>query len=90
MPEAQNPGLMSFLPLIIIFVIFYFLLIRPQRQQQKRHKEMISGLQKNDQVVTLGGVHGVIINVKENTFVLRVDDNVKMEIDKSAVSYKVK
>jgi preprotein translocase subunit YajC len=73
-----------------IFAIMYFMLIRPQQKQQKRHQEMITNLKKNDEVVTAGGMHGTIINVKEKTFVLRVDDNVKIEIDKSAISYVIK
>ncbi|MBN2120142.1 MAG: preprotein translocase subunit YajC [Candidatus Omnitrophica bacterium] len=89
MPQAQGPGIIGFLPLILIFVIFYVLIILPQRKQQKQHKEMIQNLQKNDEVVTLGGLHGVIVNIKEKTFSLRVDDNTKVEIDKTAVSYKV-
>jgi len=88
MGQGQYPGL-SFLPLIIIFVIFYFLIIAPQRKQQKKQQEMINNLQKNDEVVTAGGIHGVIVNVKEKTFVLRVDDNVRIEVDKPSVSYKV-
>ena len=89
MPQAQNPGIAGFLPLVLIFVIFYFLIIVPQKKQQKKHKQMIIDLKKNDEVVTVGGVHGVIVNIKERTFVLRVDDNFRMEIDKTAVSYKV-
>ena len=89
MGQGQYSGFAGFLPLILIFVIFYFLIILPQRKQQKKHQEMIQGLQKNDEVVTSGGIHGVIVNVKERTFVLRVDDNVRIEVDKASISYKV-
>ena len=89
MPQAQGPSIMGFLPLILIFIIFYFLIIVPQRKQQKQHKEMIEGLAKNDEIVTAGGLHGTIINSKDKTFVLRVDDSTKVEVDKTAVSYKV-
>ena len=89
MPQAQGAPIMGFLPLILIFIIFYFLIIMPQRKQQKQHKEMIDNLQKNDEVVTMGGLHGTIVNSKEKTFVLRVDDSTKVEVDKSAVSYKI-
>ena len=85
-PTPVNP-LMQFLPFIFIFVIFYFLLIRPQKQSQKQHQEMIKNLQKNDEVVTSGGIHGKIVNIKDNTIVLRIDDNAKMEINRSAVAY---
>ena len=58
-----------------------------QKKQQKQHSELLKKLKKNDAVVTIGGIHGVIVNVKEKTVVLRVDDNVKIEIDKSAISH---
>jgi len=73
------------MPIIIIFVIFYFLLIRPQKKSQEEHKKLISGLKKNDEVITSGGIHGTIVNVKEGSVVLRVDDNVKIEIQRSAI-----
>jgi len=83
--EAPNP-LISLMPLILMFVIFYFLLIRPQQKKQKDHKKMLSELKKNDQVITSGGIHGTIVNLKDNTYIIRVDDNVKIEVSKSAVS----
>jgi len=83
--EAPNP-LISLMPLILMFVIFYFLLIRPQQKKQKDHKAMLSELKKNDQVITSGGIYGTIVNIKDNTYVIRVDDNVKIEISKTAVS----
>ncbi|MFC1514392.1 preprotein translocase subunit YajC [Candidatus Omnitrophota bacterium] len=89
MPQAGSPSILGFLPLILIFIIFYFLIIVPQRKQQKQHKAMIDGLEKNDEVVTAGGLHGTIVNSKEKSFVLRVDDSVKVEVDKTAVSYKL-
>ncbi len=82
---AINP-LVQLFPIVIIFVIFYFLLIRPQKQQEKKHKEMIMSLKKNSEVVTICGIHGTIVNVKESTFILRVDDNTKVEIDKTAIA----
>jgi len=90
MPQAtQTPGFMNFLPLVVIFLFFYFLIILPQKKQQKRHHEMINNLKKNDEVVTAGGVHGVVVNIKDKTLVVRVDDNTRIEIDKTAVSYKI-
>jgi len=86
----MNPGssgLGMFLPFILIFVVFYFILIRPQQKEQKKKEEMIKGLSKNDEVVTIGGIHGVIYNIKDRTVVLKVDDNTKIELDKSAISY---
>jgi preprotein translocase subunit YajC len=87
MQPNVNSGIMQLIPLIFIFAIFYFMLIRPQQKQQKKHQEMINNLKKNDEVVTAGGIHGTIVNVKEKTFILRVDDNVKIEVDKNAISY---
>lgn len=85
-PAAGNP-LVNFLPLIIIFVIFYFLLIRPQKLSQKEHQKMVQNLNKNDEIVTTGGLHGKIINVKDKAVILRIDENVKVEIDKNCVAY---
>lgn len=89
-PTAQPMGLVNFIPLILIFVVFYFLLIKPQKQKEKEHQKMVGGLNKNDEVVTTGGIYGTIVNVKEKTLILRVDDNVKFEIDKSAVATLIK
>jgi len=89
MPQAQAASpLVNLLPLVFIFIIFYFLLIRPQKQRDKEHKKMLGNLNKNDEVVTTGGIHGTIVNVKDKTFILRVDENVKIEIDKNCVAYK--
>jgi len=89
MPQGQsavNPMLQLF-PLVLIFVIFYFLLIRPQKSRDKEHKKMLSNLNKNDEVVTTGGMHGTIVNVKDKTVILRIDENVKIEIEKNCVAY---
>jgi preprotein translocase subunit YajC len=76
---------MSFLPLIFIFVIFYFLLIRPQQKKQKEHAKLVAGLKTGDKVITTAGIHGLITNVKDNTVTIKVADNVKIEFDKNAV-----
>jgi len=88
MPQtsAANP-LVQLFPLALIFIIFYFLLIRPQKQKEKEHQKMIAGVDKNDDIVTLGGIHGTVVNVKEKTLILRIDENVKMEIEKNSVAY---
>ena len=85
MGSAPNP-LINLLPIILIFIIFYFLLIRPQKKQQDEHRKMIGSLKKNDEVITSGGIHGTVMNVKEHTITLKVDDNVKIEIQKGSVS----
>ena len=87
--SASSP-LVGFMPLILMMVIFYFLLIRPQQKRQKEHANMIANVKKNDEVITTGGVYGTIVGVKDKTFVLRVDENVKIEIQKGAVSQIVK
>ncbi len=85
MNQAQSP-LVSLMPVILIFVVFYFLLIRPQKKTQDEHKKMIAALKKNDEVITSGGIHGTITNVKDTTVTLKVDDNVKIEVQKNNIS----
>ena len=85
LPQAGGP-LGSFFPLIAIFLIFYFIVIRPEKEKQKEHKEQIAKLGKNDQVVTAGGMHGTVVNVKTDTIILRVDDNVRIEVDKESIT----
>ena len=70
----------------LIFVIFYFLLIRPQQKKQKEHRNMLESLRKGDKVLTSGGIFGTVIGVKENVVVLRIAENVKVEFAKSAIS----
>ena len=84
-PE-QPPVLFQFLPLIIIAVLFYFLLIRPQQKKQKEHQQLVASVKTGDKVVTAGGLHGIVANVKETTFLLKVADNVKLEFDKSSIT----
>lgn len=84
---APQPDLIqTLLPFLFMGVIFYFLLIRPQQKRSKQHQQLMSSLKTGDRVVTSSGIHGLIANVKETTFLLKVADNVKIEIDKSAVS----
>jgi len=83
--QAPNP-ILNLLPLAMIFVVFYFMLIRPQRMRDKEHQKMLSALAKNDEVVTSGGIHGTVVNVKETSVVLRIDENVKMEVEKNCIS----
>jgi preprotein translocase subunit YajC len=84
--EAQPDPIMSFLPLLLIFVVFYFLLIRPQTKRAKEHKQMVEGLAKGDEVVTNGGILGRIIEVGENFVQLRIADNVEVKVQKTAVA----
>src|SRR5919205_2185330 len=85
-PPPQPSMLTSFLPFVFMIIIFYFLLIRPQQKRQKEHQRLLSSLKTGDKVVTSAGIHGLIANVKESTVLLKVADNVKIEVDKSAIS----
>ena len=77
---------MTFLPIIAIIAIFYFLMIRPQSKKQKETQKMLGALKKGDKVVTIGGIHGTIQTVRESTIILKVDDSTKIEFSRSAVS----
>jgi preprotein translocase subunit YajC len=70
----------------LVFVIFYFLIIRPQNKKQKETRRMIEAVKKGDKVITAGGVHATVASVKEKTVILKVDDNVKMEFSKTAIA----
>jgi preprotein translocase subunit YajC len=83
---AQVNPIMQLVPFIFIFVIFYFMIIMPQRKQQKEHRNLLANLKKNDEVVTASGIHGTIVNVKDTTVILRVDDNVKIEVEKISIA----
>ncbi len=83
---AQPGGLMSFLPLIIIFVIFYFLLIRPQMKRAKEHKKLVAELGIGDEVVTNGGLLGRITKVGESFVTIELTDNVQVKLQKHAIA----
>ncbi len=89
-PAAPAPspggGIGFFVPFIFIFVIMYFMLFRPQKKRQQEQQRLISALKTGDKVVTNAGIHGLIANVKETTVMLKVADNVKIEVEKSAVT----
>jgi preprotein translocase subunit YajC len=70
----------------LVFVIFYFLIIRPQNKKQKQMRDMISAVKKGDKVVTIGGIHGVVTAVKDSTVVVKVDEGTRIEFSKSAIS----
>jgi preprotein translocase subunit YajC len=79
-----------FVPLIFIFVIMYFVMIRPQKKRQEQQQNLVASLKTGDRVVTNAGIHGLISNVKETTVLVKVADNVKIEIDKSAITNVLK
>lgn len=89
MLQEGAPGgqlLTMILPFGLIILVFYFLIIRPQNKKQKETKQMLAAIKKNDKVATIGGIRGVVISVKDDTVIIRVADNVKLEFSKSSVS----
>lgn len=70
----------------LVFVIFYFLIIRPQNKKQKEMKKMIDAVKKGDKIVTIGGIHGVVHSVKEGSVIVKVDDDCRIEFSKSAIA----
>ncbi|NLI69479.1 MAG: preprotein translocase subunit YajC [Firmicutes bacterium] len=83
MPGLEN--LSMFLPFILLLVLFYFLLIRPQQKQQKVRQEMLNNLKKGDRVVTIGGIHGVIKEIQEETLSIRIADNINIKINRNGI-----
>ena len=91
-PAAPAAGgmnsILGFLPIILIFAVLYFLMILPQQRRQKKHRQMLEQIKRGDRVVLGAGIHGIVSNVKEQTFLVKVAENTELEVDKSAVSYK--
>ena len=89
-PQGGEAGGGSFLTTMImfglIFVIFYFMILRPQQKRTKEREKMLSDLKKGDKIVTSGGIHGKIVNIEEKTMLVEVDDNVKLKLERSSVS----
>ena len=84
---AVNPLVsLPIIPYALIFLVFWFLVIKPQKDKQKEQANMLKNVKKNDEVVTAGGIHGTVVLVKDKTVVVRVDDNVKIEFDKEAIT----
>ena len=84
--SPPQSGLVGLLPFILIAGIFYLLIIRPMRSRQKNLETLIASLKNGDKVITTGGVYGTIAGVRDNTFLLKVADQVKMEVAKNAVA----
>ena len=87
--QQGGGGFMDFAPMVLILVAFYFLLIAPQRKKQKQHDKMVQALEKGTQVKTLGGIFGTVTGVKDDRFVLRIGENVKIEVAKEAIAAKI-
>jgi preprotein translocase subunit YajC len=76
----------SILPLVLMFAIFYFLLIRPQQKKSKQRNSMLSALKKGDKIVTIGGVHGTVMEIKEDTVVVKIAENTRITLERGAVN----
>lgn len=91
-PEASGSAgstgsmMTTFVTFGLIIVIFYFLIIRPQKKRDKETKEMLAAIKKGDKVVSIGGIHGTVVAVKETTVVVKVDDNTRIEFSRNAIS----
>jgi preprotein translocase subunit YajC len=87
-PEGGQGGnpIAGFLPLILIFVIFYFLLIRPQQKKAKEHRQMLDAIKKGDKVITSGGIYGLVEAVNQNTVMIKVAENVKIKVGKAYIA----
>jgi preprotein translocase subunit YajC len=93
-PAPASPGagggLFTILPFVFMAVIMYYVMIRPQMRRQKDQARLVSALKTGDRVVTASGIHGLISNVKDTTVIVKVADNVKIEMEKTAVTNVVK
>ena len=87
--EQQGSVIGSFLPLIILFAIFYFLIIRPQQKAQKEHKAMLESLAKGDKIITTGGLIAVIVKPEEDFIKIKLNDDTIVKLDRAYVSKKV-
>jgi preprotein translocase subunit YajC len=86
-PGASGPGpIVTILPFILIFIIMYFMVIRPQQKKAKQHQEMLSKLKRNDEVMTSGGIYGKVIDLKETVVTLEVAPNVRIRVHRPQIS----
>ncbi len=84
--SSNTSPLFQLVPFLLMFLVFYLLVIKPQKKEREELRKKINALKKNDPVITAGGLHGTVVNIKEKTIILRVDDNVKLEFDKEAIT----
>ncbi|MBE7177777.1 MAG: preprotein translocase subunit YajC [Mucilaginibacter polytrichastri] len=87
--QAQGGGLgqfTTFLPMVLIIIVFYFFMIRPQMKKQKDHKKFVEEIKKGDRVVTIAGIHGRIVDLNETTYLLEVESGAKIRMDRSSIS----
>ncbi len=83
--DGGGSGLAGLIPLLLMFVVFYFILIRPQQKQARKHQDFIKNLKTGDRVVTSGGLHGIITGMTETTVTLEIADKIKVKVTRSAI-----
>jgi preprotein translocase subunit YajC len=83
---GQSAGFGAFVPLIIMFAIFYFLLIRPQQKKAKQHKELLGGLKKGDRVVSSGGLHGTVTGLTDDVVTMEIAPKVRVKVSRGSIS----
>ena len=87
---GQGSSLMTFLPIIFIFVIFYFLLIRPQQKQKKEHQSLLANLKVGDNVLTAGGIYGRVTGIKDDKVTVEISDKVRVKVNRGHIAGVVK
>jgi len=85
-PAGGAGGIASFVPLILIFIVFYFLLIRPQQKKAKEHQAYLSSLKKGEKIITSGGIHGRITGLTDSTVTLEIADNVRIKVTRASIA----
>jgi len=80
--------LMSVAPLVLIFIVFYFLLIMPQQKKAKEHKQMLESIEKGDDVITSGGIHGKVVGITDNVLTLDVGEKIKIKVSREFIAHK--
>ena len=85
-PAEGSSPLITILPLVLIFVVFYFFIIRPQKKKEDVRKKMIEAVKKGDKIVTIGGLHGTVTQVDDTSVLIQADTNTKLRIDKNAIA----
>ena len=88
-PQGGNGGgsmWSALVPILLVFLIFYFMILRPQQKKQKDREKLLSGVQKGDKIVTVGGMHGTVVGLEEKTLLVQISDDVKVKMERSAIS----
>ena len=88
-PPGANGLMGTLLPFVVMFIAFYFLIIAPQNKKRKEHQKMIDSMEKGTKVKTVGGILGTVTGVKDDCFVIRISENVKVEVAKDSISSKI-